>query len=91
MGWIKGLLGGWYESGGVRFKHGASVCIGGAYEWTSRYAGCVGAVVGLGENNFRYHTRFLVDLGGMCIEVPPGDLELAREYPKDAAVSDWEE
>jgi len=96
MGLFGRLVKSWYESGGIRFQHGTRVCIQGEYEVSSEYAGLCGSVVGLGQrehysSSLSFYKRFLVDLGGMQVEVPPDDLELERGYaPKGVPSSEWE-
>ena len=80
------LLGRWYTCGNVRIKYGTSVRIKGERTETDGYAGCIGEVVGK-EIGLYYLDRFVVDLGGMCVEVPPNDLELLSEPVKNESPS----
>lgn len=90
MGIVGALFGGWYTIDGIRFKHGTCVRIGGAYEHSLKYKGKVGHVVGRGEDSYRHPRRFLVDLGGMIVEITGLDLQLEEEArPKDDG-SHWQ-
>lgn len=74
----------WHGSNGIRFQDGTSVKIRGGFEHTGRYAGRRGEVIGVTKRSvgvwsglkYSMQKLFLVDLGGMCIEVPGDDLEL---------------
>jgi hypothetical protein len=87
-------LSGWHESGSYRFRHGVNVRILGKFPDALEYAGCIGRVVGLGMSTYFYGVnlgrRFVVDLGGMAVEVPGGDLELVKAAPKDVSASSWQ-